>query len=198
MEFFLLQPRLKDHVKLDAIQLISLFNQTFIEMFDTELIGGADEPLYRPMTKTESAKVIFREDYISSAFHEISHWVIAGNARRLLEDYGYWYEADGRDTNQQKAFEDVEIKPQAIELLFHFAANIPFRVSVDNLALPEYDATPFKIKVEKQVLNFLSSHSSDQLPPRALSFIRALAQNRGLSFNTQAQLYEWLSESVSH
>ena len=125
----MLQPRLKDYFKLDAIQLISLFNQTFIEMFDTELIGGADEPLYRPMTKTESAKVIFREDYISSALHEISHWVIAGDARRLLEDYGYWYETDGRDTCQQKAFEDVEIKPQAIELLFHFAANIPFKGS---------------------------------------------------------------------
>ena len=197
MELFLLQPRLNDYFEIDASQLIVLFNQTFSDAFNTELVGGADEPLYRPLIDEDNAKVIFRDDYASSALHEVSHWVIAGQKRRLLEDYGYWYETDGRDAKQQKDFEQVEVKPQAIELLFHYAADLPFRVSVDNLALPEYDSGPFKAKVEQQVLNYLSPLSSDQLPPRAILFLSALALNRGLSLNDQSQLFDWLGQSVS-
>lgn len=54
----------------------------------------------------------------NSALHEISHWTIAGAKRRLLPDLGYWYAPDGRTKEQQDLFEQVEIKPQAIEWLF--------------------------------------------------------------------------------
>ncbi len=36
----------------------------------------------------------------------------------LLPDLGYWYAPDGRIEEQQALFEQVEIKPQAIEWLF--------------------------------------------------------------------------------
>lgn len=53
----------------------------------------------------------------NSALHEISHWTIAGKERRLLADLGYWYAPDGRTREQQALFEQVEVKPQAIEWL---------------------------------------------------------------------------------
>lgn len=58
---------------------------------------------------------------------------IAGEQRRLLPDLGYWYAPDGRTAEQQALFEQVEIKPQAIEWLFSKAFGRKFRVSLDNL-----------------------------------------------------------------
>ena len=54
-------------------------------------------------------------------------------ARRKQVDYGYWYEPDGRDHVQQQAFEQVEVKPQALEWLMALACGVPFEVSCDNL-----------------------------------------------------------------
>jgi len=181
-----------------ALRIIEIFNLTFRAKFNTVLIGGADEPLYEPACEGMPAKLSFRHDYVSSAMHEISHWVIAGEKRRLLEDYGYWYEADGRDTTQQKAFEQVEIKPQAVELLFHFAIGLSFRVSVDNLGIPEYDARTFECDVFDQARRFLNAQMSDQMPSRALCFIKALADARGYDFQNDHALYQWLSQSVLH
>ncbi len=181
-----------------AQRIIDIFNHTFNAEFNTVLIGGADEPLYEPACHGVPAKVSFRHDYISSAMHEISHWVIAGEKRRLLEDYGYWYETDGRDLIQQKAFEQVEIKPQAIELLLHYAAGLSFRVSVDNLGMPEYDVSAFESDVFAQTRRFLGAQMSDQMPSRALRFIKALAQARGHDFQNDQALYQWLSLSVLH
>ena len=53
--------------------------------------------------------------------------------RRGLDDYGYWYEADGRSFEQQLAFMRVEAKPQALESIFCRVLGIPFQVSLDNL-----------------------------------------------------------------
>jgi len=178
--------------------IIEIFNRTFRSEFNTILVGGVDEPLYEPACDDVPAKVLFRNDYVSSAMHEISHWVIAGEKRRLLEDYGYWYEADGRDSIQQKAFEQVEIKPQSIELLLHYAAGIKFRVSVDNLALPEYDASTFESAVFAQVRCFLDPQKSDRMPLRAVCFIKALAHAKGHEFQNDQVFYQWLSQSVVH
>ena len=73
------------------------------------------------------------EDYLSSAFHEIAHWCIAGDQRRQLVDFGYWYQPDGRTTAQQAQFEQVEIKPQAVEWHLSVAAGHRFNLSADNL-----------------------------------------------------------------
>ena len=117
-------------------------------------------------------QIIFAHGYYASALHEISHWCIAGKERRLLEDFGYWYEPDGRNEQQQKVFESVEIKPQAIEWAFCIAANKKFNVSADNLNGAEADVEAFKALVYKQVQCYLQKG----FPQRAQMFIDALAR----------------------
>ena len=91
--------------------LITLFDTRLGAQYNTRLIKGQDEPLYLPAGKACSYhQIIFAHGYFASALHEISHWCIAGPARRLLEDFGYWYLPDGRNAQQQKSFEQVEIK----------------------------------------------------------------------------------------
>ncbi len=74
-------------------------------------------------------RIVFAHGF-SPVLHEISHWCIAGEARRRLR---YWYCPDGRDEKTQCEFEVVEIKPQALDWLFCVAVGIPFNVSCDNL-----------------------------------------------------------------
>jgi len=153
--------------------LISVFNQTFYKKFNTKLVKGDDEPLYSPAdNKCEHHQIIFAHGYYASALHEISHWCQAGKERRLLEDFGYWYMPDGRDEQQQKKFEQVEIKPQAIEWAFCVAANKKFNVSADNLSGYEGDRVSFTKAVYQQVLLYLQ----EGFPPRAQQFIEALAK----------------------
>ena len=121
--------------KLSADQLISIFNDLFADSVNTRLEGGGEEPIYLPADDTcDYHRLIFRSDYISSALHEISHWCIAGKQRRQVVDFGYWYNPDGRTAAQQRTFEQVEVKPQAMEWIFSVAANHPFNISADNLS----------------------------------------------------------------
>lgn len=151
--------------------LINVFHSVFFDCYNTQLIKGGDEPVYLPVSDSCSYhQIVFAHGYYSSALHEISHWCIAGKERRLLEDFGYWYEPDGRDEQQQKVFESVEIKPQAIEWAFCVAANITFNVSADNLNGCEADTEAFKASVYKQVQHYLQVG----FPERAQTFINAL------------------------
>ena len=153
--------------------LITLFEQTFFNLYNTKLVKGEDEPLYSPANEVcNYHQIIFAHGYYASALHEISHWCHAGQARRLLEDFGYWYTPDGRDEQQQKAFEQVEIIPQAIEWAFNVAAQKTFHVSTDNLNGVESDTASFKNKVEQQVKQYLTKG----FPTRANQFINVLAQ----------------------
>ena len=120
--------------------LITLFADTFSETQKVSLLGGADEPLYLPARDDNPAEIHFRDDYFSSALHEIAHWCIAGAERRKQVDYGYWYVADGRDAQAQEAFFKAEVKPQALEWLFSLACDYPFRVSVDNVVAGEHES----------------------------------------------------------
>lgn len=135
----------KNEKAIDSDSLVNLFNDVFLSLHNTCLVGGGTEPEYRPATidSTNSIhhRIIFREDYVSSALHEIAHWCIAGQSRRQQVDYGYWYVPDGRDREQQSLFEQVECKPQALEWIFSLAAGVRFRVSVDNLDAAIDDAT---------------------------------------------------------
>ncbi|MEH6472379.1 MAG: elongation factor P hydroxylase [Halopseudomonas sp.] len=137
-------------------QLIGLFNELFLNTYNTELVLGGDEPIYLPATADyPHHRVIFAHGYFSSALHEISHWCIAGSERRLLEDFGYWYRPDGRTAVQQAEFELVEVKPQALEWLFNRACGVSFRISCDNLSGETTDTTRFKDRVYQQVLDYL-------------------------------------------
>jgi elongation factor P hydroxylase len=157
----------------DYRDLIQLFDDTFFKQYQTRLIKGGDEPLYSPASDACAYhQIIFAHGYYASALHEISHWCQAGEARRLLEDFGYWYMPDGRNAQQQKTFEQVEIKPQAIEWALSVAANKKFNVSADNLNGAQADTSCFKNKVHLQVQCYLR----DGFPERVQQFIEVLAK----------------------
>ncbi|WGI24045.1 elongation factor P hydroxylase [Halomonas alkaliantarctica] len=152
--------------------ITALFDGIFAERYQTRLIRGGDEPLYRPAnSETPYHQVIFARGYYASALHEISHWCIAGAQRRQQEDYGYWYCPDGRDAEQQKAFEQAEIAPQALESIFTRACGRMFHVSVDNLGGDiEVDIEAFAARVEARAQRYLY----EGLPTRANAFKVAL------------------------
>ena len=153
-----------------AEQICETFNRCFAQ-FHTKLVGGASEPLYEP--DGPIARVYFREDYASSALHEVAHWCIAGADRRQQPDYGYWY-CDKRDLKQQRTFETVEVKPQALEWIFSVAAGVDFRVSCDNFDESTLDMNGFSAEVHAAVITW-----PDDLPSRAEQFIHALVAHTG-------------------
>jgi elongation factor P hydroxylase len=78
--------------------------------------------------------------------------LIAGDERRTQVDYGYWYAPDGRNAQQQKLFQQVEVKPQALEWILSDAAHYPFQFSFDNLTGDDAseDMEAFKSAVYQQ------------------------------------------------
>ncbi len=155
--------------------LIRIFNDCFKAELQTELVRGAEEPIYIPRSQYYPYdRVIFAHGYYASAMHEISHWCIAGEARRKLVDFGYWYNPDGRTAEQQKEFQIVEIKPQALEWILARSAAFKFNVSLDNLNGSLSDeaqaAETFKDNISRQVAEYLTQG----LPQRAQQFSDAL------------------------
>lgn len=120
-------------------RLERVFDTCFARVENTRLIGGAAEPEYIPAGEPGPGgpaawhRLYYREDFFASALHETAHWCIAGPQRRLQRDFGYWYAPDGRSAEQQAAFQQVEIEPQALEWCLARACAYPFRVSLDNL-----------------------------------------------------------------
>ena len=164
---------LSEQQRLDLI--VRVFSVNFLGTENTQLIGGADEPLYIP-SSSEAAphQLIFRENFVASALHEIAHWCIAGKERRLQPDFGYWYQPDGRTATQQAKFEAMEVKPQALEWIFSNACAQKFTPSADNLNASDTqksDDTAFKQALVQQAQDWCKSQ---QLPPRAKIFIKAL------------------------
>lgn len=154
--------------------LVHLFNQTFIPTFNTQLICCEEEPIYRPADKQHPHhRIIFAHGFFASALHEISHWCVAGKERRLLEDFGYWYEPDGRSAERQAEFEQVEVKPQALEWIFSQSANFEFHFSADNIALSNQPSEAFKEAVYQQVKHYLKNG----LPSRAQMWSNTLLKH---------------------
>lgn len=143
----------------DYQDLITLFNNTFLAPFNTKLELGGDEPIYLPADDEHPHhRIIFARGFYASALHEISHWCVAGPERRLLEDFGYWYEPDGRTAEVQAEFEKVEVRPQAYEWILSKSAGFPFTVSCDNLHGDfEPDRLGFMHKVHNEVLGILET-----------------------------------------
>ncbi|MFB1035674.1 MAG: elongation factor P hydroxylase [Sinobacterium sp.] len=150
--------------------LIVLFNATFMETEKTILVKGDHEPVYIPAKRSQYHQIVFAHGYFASALHEIAHWCIAGKQRRLLEDYGYWYNPDGRDNKQQIEFEKVEVKPQAIEWAFSCMSGKHFTVSTDNLEGAAANTQIFQNTVKRQVNLYLELG----FPPRAAEFMGVL------------------------
>lgn len=167
----------------ECSRLEALFNRCFADSQNTRLVGGAAEPLFQPAAADQATNLLFfREDYFASALHEIAHWCIAGAERRKQQDFGYWYAPEGRSENEQKAFEAVEVKPQALEWCFSLACNYPFQISVDNFGsggeLP--DTLQFRLDVAAQARYW----QQNVLPVRAMRFFEALVKE----FDTGAEM----------
>jgi len=153
--------------------IIELFNRTFSQTHNTRLVCCEPEPIYRPVDNECSFnRIVFAHGFFSSALHEIAHWCVAGKERRKLEDFGYWYEPDGRSEERQAEFERVEVKPQALEWIFSVASNHQFHFSADNL---EGDAKPSKEFMEK-VLIQVHTYLNNGLPKDAEIWKQALTQ----------------------
>lgn len=150
----------------------ALFDGLFWPRYNTRLERGGDEPLYQPADEAcPWHRVIFARGFYASALHEISHWCIAGEQRRLREDYGYWYHPDGRSAEKQQLFEAAEVAPQALEKLFSAACGLRFHVSVDNLGgSAEVDREAFQARVAAKA----ACYEQEGLPQRAAAFRAAL------------------------
>ena len=162
--------------------LITIFNNCFAVEYNTRLIKGETEPLYVPANANQPYHAIFfAHGFFASALHECAHWLIAGDARRKLEDFGYWYVPDGRTALQQEQFMRVEVKPQAMEWILSQATGHRFRVSSDNINGvngAESDVTAFKQAVYQQV----KEYCEQGLFVRAEIFRNALCHFYGTPF----------------
>lgn len=153
-------------------KLIKTFDMLFKKTERTVLLSGGDEPIYLPGNEAHYFdRIIFKRDYFASALHELAHWCIAGRQRRKEVDYGYWYQADGRTEHQQRLFEEVEVKPQALEWILSQASGLRFRISTDNLNGQCGDLSHFKRKIVQQTHDYLEQG----MPRRALILTQALA-----------------------
>ena len=151
--------------------LITLFNGLYgTAPMPTLLAHSIGEPEYFAPTADTPARIAFAHGFFSSSLHEISHWCVAGRTRRQQDDFGYWYCPDGRSAHEQALFEQVEIKPQAIECLLNLALARSFAVSVDNLnATFDTTASTFARDVYQQASAYLQSPQT--LPPDAQRLI---------------------------
>ena len=150
--------------------LIRIFNHCFAASHNTRLIKGEEEPVYLPADEYRSYHAIFfAHGFFSSALHECAHWLLAGEARRKLPDYGYWYVPDGRSAEQQTIFQQVEVKPQALEWILSAAAGYRFQFSIDNLNGEAAATEQFKQAIREQVLIY-----KQKLPARAALFYQQL------------------------
>ncbi|RUO80513.1 transporting ATPase [Idiomarina tyrosinivorans] len=156
---------------MDYQPLIDCFAECFADSHRTLLVAGDGEPYYQPAAAANDFhRIYFAHGFFNSALHEVAHWCIAGTERRMLPDYGYWYEPDGRNQQQQLAFEQVESRPQALECWFCYCTGSEFTISIDNLSGVPVDPSAFRHKVEQQWMQ-LGQHG---LPARAEVFARAL------------------------
>jgi elongation factor P hydroxylase len=153
------------------------FSECFLTNYRTVLVGGGAEPIYLPSDDPSSRPhcVIYREDYFASALHEVAHWCLAGVERRKREDYGYWYSPDGRNQEEQSAFERVETRPQALEWIFSEACEFPFHLSADNLTLGIETSRRFEGEVDAEGMRLLVNG----LPRRAAVYRSVLTRLTG-------------------
>lgn len=172
-------------------QVIAIFNCGLGVSYNTRLVGGFGEPLYLPAVTGKPAEIRFREDFVASALHEVAHWCIAGPGRREQLDFGYFYEPERREPDQQMRFERFEVKPQALEWIFSSAAGLPFRLSRDNFYLDSdvtaqtNDGFDFAAQVADAARGYCLS-----MPERAGEFAATLAHHFGSSNYLNPEVYQ--------
>lgn len=136
---------------------------------DLIIQGGAEEPFYEAAKDGQKAILYFRDNYPRSLLHELSHFCLAGNRRRQLDDFGYWYFPCGRTTEEQIQFEKVEARPQGLEKAMCEAIGLKFSPSLDDFS-GRPPATEFLENLEAVYQEMLHNP-----PPTAKKVLDALA-----------------------
>ncbi|EGR2739665.1 elongation factor P hydroxylase [Vibrio parahaemolyticus] len=111
--------------------LINAFSDIFPNL---TIKGDAEEPFYEAPRANTNAVLYFRSNYPRSLLHEISHYCLAGDRRRSLDDFGYWYTPCGRTADEQQRFEVVEARPQGLEKAICEIVGIKFSPSLDDFS----------------------------------------------------------------
>lgn len=146
-------------------RLITLFSDVFPDLI---IKGGADEPFYEAAKDGNKAILYFRSNYPRSLLHELSHYCLAGDERRKIDDFGYWYYPCGRTAEQQSLFEGVESRPQGLEKAMCKIIGLSFIPSLDDFSgRPSSDL----------FLKHLDEHYQEMLsspPPTAKKALEAL------------------------
>jgi elongation factor P hydroxylase len=101
---------------------------------DLIIQGDAEEPFYEAPHATKPAILYFRSNYPRSLLHELSHYCLAGDRRRALDDFGYWYAPCGRSAEEQQRFEVVEARPQGLEKAMCDIVGLKFSPSLDDFS----------------------------------------------------------------
>lgn len=112
-------------------QLIATLASVFPSL---TLQGGADEPFYEAANNEQNAILYFRDNYPRSLLHELSHYCLAGDRRRKLDDFGFWYSPCGRSAEEQLQFEAVEARPQGLEKVMCELVGLKFSPSIDDFS----------------------------------------------------------------
>ncbi len=99
-----------------------------------QISGGAEETFYSAATEDVKATIYCRDNYPRSLLHEISHYCLAGDRRRALDDFGYWYSPCGRTPKEQLRFEQVEARPQGLEKAMCELVALSFSPSLDDFS----------------------------------------------------------------
>ncbi|WP_417667262.1 elongation factor P hydroxylase [Pseudidiomarina sp.] len=111
--------------------LICAFSGVF---HDLKIIGGAGEPFYLAPKENKDAIIYFRSNYPRSLLHEVSHYCLAGDRRRRIDDFGFWYSPCGRTAEEQSRFEIVEARPQGLEKAMCEIVGLRFSPSLDDFS----------------------------------------------------------------
>lgn len=118
----------------DDIYCQSLIIAFTVILPDLIIKGDAEEPYYQAPQGENNAILYFRGNFPRSLLHEVSHYCLAGEQRRGLDDFGYWYSPCGRTAEEQQRFEIVEARPQGLEKLLCEISGIKFTPSLDDFS----------------------------------------------------------------
>ena len=96
--------------------------------------GGASEPFYQAPKGNRPAILFFREDFVRSLFHELAHYSLAGDMRRQIDDFGYWYCPVAGHRGNKSNLSRLKARPQGLEKLFCEIWAVPFSPSLDDFS----------------------------------------------------------------
>lgn len=143
--------------------------EAFAKVFpQLTIISGADEPYYEAPSANNKATLYFRSHYPRSLLHELSHYCLAGDRRRRLDDFGYWYFPCGRSEEEQRQFERVEARPQGLEKAMCEIVGLTFSPSLDDFS----GRPPSAVFLEKLEQAYLEMQNNP--PPTAKKALTGL------------------------